>query len=221
MGLSFASGSVDALGYLLLGRVFVSNMTGNIVLLGLAVGRVQVQATIRSLTALGGFCVGVAVGALIGGRGGDGQPWSPSIMVALAIEAAALLVLATTWPLVATFSLLLLIALAAVAMGMQSATVRQVGVADVATTYVTGTLTGAVTHAVGVLTRGRSPAARAPTGPPTSPWLRVSVLSAYLAGAVAGGAGATAWQSRAAFIPAVVVSLVAGAGAWTRRVRGS
>ena len=36
--LSLAAGCVDAVGYLGLGQVFVANMTGNTVLLGLAIG---------------------------------------------------------------------------------------------------------------------------------------------------------------------------------------
>jgi uncharacterized membrane protein YoaK (UPF0700 family) len=214
VGLSLASGSVDALGYLLLGRVFVSNMTGNIVLLGLALGRIQVQASIRSLTALVGFCAGVAIGALACGRGGEGRPWPRRVTLTLAVEVAVLLVLAATWPLVVPSSLLLVIGLAAVAMGMQSAAVRKVGVADVATTFVTGTLTGVVTHVAGLLTHRGGHAGEAAIRPATSPWLRVAVLAAYGLGAVAAGAVGTVWQSRAAFIPVAVVSLVAGAGLW-------
>jgi uncharacterized membrane protein YoaK (UPF0700 family) len=42
--LTIASGFSDALGYVALGHVFTANMTGNSILLGLAMGQVTVQA---------------------------------------------------------------------------------------------------------------------------------------------------------------------------------
>jgi uncharacterized membrane protein YoaK (UPF0700 family) len=42
--LTIASGFSDALGYVALGHVFTANMTGNTILLGLAMGQVTVHA---------------------------------------------------------------------------------------------------------------------------------------------------------------------------------
>jgi uncharacterized membrane protein YoaK (UPF0700 family) len=39
LGLTVVTGLVDAVSYLRLGRVFVANMTGNVVFLGLSAGR--------------------------------------------------------------------------------------------------------------------------------------------------------------------------------------
>ena len=61
--LTWAAGSMDALGYLGLDHVFTANMTGNTVLLGLATGRGEVLATLRSFSALLGFVAGVGAGA--------------------------------------------------------------------------------------------------------------------------------------------------------------
>src|SRR3989449_11780262 len=60
--LTWAAGSVDAISYLGLGHVFTAMMTGNTVLLGLAIGQGQVLAALRSVIALAGFCLGAAVG---------------------------------------------------------------------------------------------------------------------------------------------------------------
>jgi uncharacterized membrane protein YoaK (UPF0700 family) len=63
--LSLAAGCVDAVGYLGLGQVFVANMTGNTVLLGLAIGQADGQAILHAGIALVGFVLGVALGAAI------------------------------------------------------------------------------------------------------------------------------------------------------------
>jgi uncharacterized membrane protein YoaK (UPF0700 family) len=67
--LSLAAGCVDAVGYLGLGQVFVANMTGNTVLLGLAIGQADGRGVLHAGTALIGFVLGVAVGAAIVERG--------------------------------------------------------------------------------------------------------------------------------------------------------
>ena len=56
--LSLAAGCVDAVGYLGLGQVFVANMTGNTVLLGLAIGQVGGRGVLHAGTALAGFVLG-------------------------------------------------------------------------------------------------------------------------------------------------------------------
>jgi len=50
--LTWAASGVDAISYLGLGHVFTANMTGNAVLLGLAVGQGQGLAALRSIIAL-------------------------------------------------------------------------------------------------------------------------------------------------------------------------
>ena len=52
--LSLAAGCVDAVGFLGLGQIFVANMTGNTVLLGLALGQAKGQAALRAVVALAG-----------------------------------------------------------------------------------------------------------------------------------------------------------------------
>jgi uncharacterized membrane protein YoaK (UPF0700 family) len=46
--LACVAGSVDAVSYMSLGHVFTANMTGNTVLLGLALGQAESQAVARS-----------------------------------------------------------------------------------------------------------------------------------------------------------------------------
>src|SRR5215472_15796501 len=63
--LAFTAGCVDAVSYLGLGHIFTANMTGNTVLLGLALGQAQWFAALRSAVALAGYLAGAAGGALL------------------------------------------------------------------------------------------------------------------------------------------------------------
>src|SRR2546427_8629409 len=64
LGLTVVTGLVDAFSYLVLGHVFVANMTGNVVFLGFALAGASGFSIPASLSALGAF----SVGALTGGR---------------------------------------------------------------------------------------------------------------------------------------------------------
>src|SRR3954454_18779561 len=62
LALTAATGAVDAVSYLGLGRVFTANMTGNVILLAFAAAGVPGLSVPRSLAALGGFFIGAVVG---------------------------------------------------------------------------------------------------------------------------------------------------------------
>ncbi len=144
--LACAAGCVDAVSYTGLGRVFTANMTGNTVLLGLAVGQAHGAAVARSALAVMGFVAGVAAGAWVAGRGSRGRVWPPGATAALAIEWLLLAAFAALWyrtgdPEGRPGTAAALIALSSLAMGIQSAVARRLDVSGIATTYITGTLT--------------------------------------------------------------------------------
>ncbi len=62
LGLTWSAGFVDAISFLGLGSVFTANMTGNTMLLGIALGRGDLPGALRSLIALAGFCLGATAG---------------------------------------------------------------------------------------------------------------------------------------------------------------
>src|SRR5919201_855835 len=62
LGLTVVTGVVDAVSILALGRVFVANMTGNVVFVGFALAGASGFSLAASLSALGGFLVGAAIG---------------------------------------------------------------------------------------------------------------------------------------------------------------
>jgi uncharacterized membrane protein YoaK (UPF0700 family) len=150
LALSFAAGYVDALSYLGLGRVFTANMTGNTVLLAIGLARLDTDAAVRSSVALAGFLTGAAVGGAVVERDRVESIWPRGVTLALAIEAIILCVFAAGWLRVGDAPTALpmagLIALSALAMGVQSAAIRRLEVSGIATTYITGTLTHLVTR---------------------------------------------------------------------------
>jgi uncharacterized membrane protein YoaK (UPF0700 family) len=221
LALTWAAGSVDAISFLALGRVFTANMTGNTVLLGLHLAQEQGAAALRALMALCGFGVGLAIGAVIVERGTDGGAWPRPVTRALVVEAVILAAFAVgSYPAVGVRAAWVgqaLILLSAMAMGIQSAAVRRLDVPGIATTYVTGTLTSAVT---GLVARSGS---RLSSGPatPAGPWwrrvrLQLLALAVYGGGALMAGLVHARWPRVVAVLPLVAVATVA-AGAPTRR----
>ena len=142
--LTFSTGIVDAVSVLVLGHVFVANMTGNVVFLGFWFA----PRTVVDMTAALVAFVGFVAGAVLGGRlarhlDDDVRRW---LTVALGIEVVVLVALSI---LTGTGVLdyhdntkLLLIAGLAVTFGSQSATARQFGIQELSTTVLTSTIVG-------------------------------------------------------------------------------
>lgn len=223
--LAGAAGSLDAISYLGLGHVFTANMTGNTVLLGVALAQQDMAAALRNAIALVGFGIGVALGAAIAGRSRSGGLWPWIVTITLTVELAALILYALLWRLAGTpsgGSARVLIALSAGAMGLQSEAVRCLKISGVSTTYITGTLTNLTASLVGWLR-----AATDDDAPSTAesvnarlPGLPAAVWVVYLLGAIAGGAAALHRQTGAIWAPAVVVALVVVIAALRYRRKG-
>lgn len=144
MALAVVAGCVDAASFLGLDTVFTANQTGNTVLLGIGVAQGDWDAALRSLAALAGFLVGVLGGALALRRAPGG--WSATAVALTAAQAVVLGALALLW---GPASTLVLIVLAAVVMGAQSALTLHIGVPGVTTTFITGTITRLVSELAG------------------------------------------------------------------------
>jgi uncharacterized membrane protein YoaK (UPF0700 family) len=221
--LPLAAGCVDAVGFLGLGQVFVANMTGNTVLLGLAIGQADGRGVLHTGTALAGFVLGVAIGATIVERSPEHTSWTPAVTAALGLECVILVAFAAGWLLAGSDAsgvpVYLLIVLSALAMGVQSAAVRRLDVADVSTTYITtGTLTSLAARTVRWLRSAFSSVAELPGRDEdrlslTQPserglLLTADVWLAYGAGAVIGGAAELLWQPAALLVPMAAVAAV-------------
>jgi uncharacterized membrane protein YoaK (UPF0700 family) len=195
VALTFAAGSVDAVALLRL-DVFTAVMTGNIVLLGLAVGQGAFRSALRSLLALVAYSVGVIAGARIVGAVALETHWSPKVTAALAVEWALQAAFLVSWLLTGGnpegAGAGALIAFSGVAMGIQAATARALA-PGMSTTYITGTITGLLSElsALGAVSgdRGR----------------RASIVIALVMGAIAGAFALATVPAVAPAIPLVVV----------------
>jgi uncharacterized membrane protein YoaK (UPF0700 family) len=152
--LSLAAGSADAIAFMGLGRVFTSNMTGNLVLLGIDVGQGHVLLAAQSAFVLVLFMGGVALGVTLARS--VAQTERPHFASqATAIEKVLLVAFAIGWTATTQHTPLtdyLLLSCLAFAMGLQSAALNRLGAPGVGTTAITGTITALVTGVVATVT---------------------------------------------------------------------
>ncbi|HEX2285229.1 MAG TPA: YoaK family protein [Mycobacterium sp.] len=142
--LTFATGIVDAVSVLVLGHVFVANMTGNVIFLGFwLVPHSGVDVT-AALVAFVSFVAGTVVGGRLARHLDDQvRRW---LVITLSVEVVTLVALAI---LAGTGVLdyrdntkLFLIAGLAITFGIQNATARQFGIQELSTTVLTTTIVG-------------------------------------------------------------------------------
>jgi uncharacterized membrane protein YoaK (UPF0700 family) len=225
---TFAAGSVDAIVYLR-GHVFTANMTGNSVLLGLYIGEGRGPAAASSLVALASFIVGVLLGALLAGEGGDRVKTFTAVRREVFVEAAILAAFTATCfaPRSTSVgsSLLLIISTSGVAMGMQSAAVKRLSLPGIATTYITGTITSlfsGLVHYLRIQNPGGTPGSGVQTGVASahapahaahgSPSMRHSlslqaqVFLSYTVAALVSAALHTRWPSAVALLPVMAIT---------------
>ena len=207
LALTVATGIIDAVGYLGLDRVFTGNMTGNVVILGMALLGADELPVLGPLVALAGF----VAGAVSGGRalkGADGG-WTHRVTGLFAFTALV------EW--VVGVGLLtgvraderpvqiVVVAVLGAAMGVQAATARFLAVKDVPTVVVTSTLTGLASESV------------LGSGAGGGTVRRVAAVVLILVGA-ATGAALLRWDLAAGFVAAgVVTGLVTVTGALASR----
>jgi uncharacterized membrane protein YoaK (UPF0700 family) len=142
--LTFATGLVDAVSVLVLGHVFVANMTGNVIFLGFWL----VPHSGVDMTAAVVAFVSFVAGTVLGGRlarhlDNHVRRW---LTIALCVEVVvlvALSILAGTGLLgYRDNTKLVLIAGLAITFGIQNATARQFGIQELSTTVLMSTIVG-------------------------------------------------------------------------------
>lgn len=221
--LTMVTGVVDAISILALGRVFVANMTGNVVFAGFAIVGAPGFSLSASLFALAGFLVGATAGGhLISRTDRDRGALLRAGTVAEVLLAAVALVLAAlsgdpgvthgTIHMASgqAFGLPVTDALAAVlavAMGIQNAVARKLAVPDMTTTVLTMTLTGLGADLRAVLRDAPGAARSAARGALTR---RLLSIAAMLAGALAS-ASLTLYVSPVSGLALAVALLAVGA----------
>ncbi|MFF3848213.1 YoaK family protein [Streptomyces sp. NPDC002328] len=154
LALTVVTGLVDAVSYLALGHVFVANMTGNVVFLGFALaGAANLSAT-ASLVSLAAFLTGAVAGGGLGTRfaAHRGRLLATATAVQTALVAVTVVVAVVAdgrggvgdgvgvgVGVGVRYTLIVALGLA---MGLQNAVARRLGVPDLTTTVLTLTLTG-------------------------------------------------------------------------------
>ena len=142
--LTFSTGIVDAISVLVLGHVFVANMTGNVIFLGFWFA----PHTVVDMSAALAAFVSFVLGAILGGRlsrhlDGNTRRW---FTVALSVEVVMLATLSILSGIgVLDYhdnTKLILIAGLALTFGSQAATARQFGIQELSTTVLTTTIVG-------------------------------------------------------------------------------
>jgi uncharacterized membrane protein YoaK (UPF0700 family) len=168
VALTVVTGLVDSFSYLVLGHVFVANMTGNVVFFAFALAGVGGFSAPASVAAIGCFAVGALVvgrlGRSLAGSPGQSPAGSPGqspagspgqspagqrellLGVTAGIEAVIVaetvtMAALTARPIPAGLRYALIVSLS-LAMGAQNATARKLAVPDLTTTVLTLTITG-------------------------------------------------------------------------------
>jgi uncharacterized membrane protein YoaK (UPF0700 family) len=213
--LTFASGASDVASFTRLGNVFSSVMTGNMVIFGLSLARGSVSLASHTAVAVAGYVAGVAVGTRVmwyhaarNDGSGDKTPggeWPPHITLALLVEMALFAGVVAGWELTGSrptgAAQFVILVLAACGMGIQSVAVNDMGLGNVSTTYLTGTLTGLVSA---IVRPDKKPAGRR----------RPGVLLGLLTGAVLTGVFLATVPAVVPLLPllAVTVAVTLGSG---------
>jgi uncharacterized membrane protein YoaK (UPF0700 family) len=144
VAMTLVTGLVDAFSYLVLGHVFVANMTGNVVFLAFALAGASGFSILASLVALISFVLGSLAGGILGSRFGQHRGHLLSVaavLQTLLLIAAAILAALSGNPVSAVYNYSLIIALG-IAMGVQNAIARKLAVPDLTTTVLTLTIVG-------------------------------------------------------------------------------
>lgn len=210
LALTFSTGVIDAVGYLGLDRVFTGNMTGNVVILGMALVGADGLPILGPAVALIAFMSG----ALAAGRALRAQVagWSLRTTVLLSIVAGILCLCVLTAALVPRPGEPVALAITGglgAAMGLQAAAARHLAVKDVTTVVVTSTMTGLAADSwLGARTQ--------------QPWARrLLAIMLILLGAAVGALSLLLGLAAGILLSAVITAVVTGVGDALLRPRHS
>jgi uncharacterized membrane protein YoaK (UPF0700 family) len=200
VALTIASGAVDAISYFGLGKIFSAFMTGNIVFLGFGIAEIEGPDVIPVLVALSMYALGAYLGLRFTSRRAQ-EPvlWPRAMTVLFCLVAIAEAFFLAGWLATAGYPsariAYVFIALLSLAMGIQTAAVRSLGVQGIFTTAGTFTLLALV----GTFAGSRS-------------WAEMprlaGVLVGLIVGAVAGGLLFLHARSYAPVLPLALTILV-------------
>ena len=203
LALTATAGWIDAIGFLRLGGLYTSFMSGNTTQFAVALG----QGEMAGALPVGGLLAAFAGGSVLGGlvKGAVPAPWVAALVLALEallLGTAAALALASPDALPATLLL-------AFAMGAQNAALLQAAGFRAGATFVTGALSG-FGQKLGLALAGRGP---------RWDWSGDGLVWAALLLGGAGGAAAYGQLALAALLPPAVLTAAMAIGLLTAALR--
>jgi uncharacterized membrane protein YoaK (UPF0700 family) len=203
--LSGVGGCIDAIGVLTLGGPFVAHMSGNSAALGAAFGHGDWRTGLPHLFAVPLFLVGLFGGYLwILRAPTDWRCASILLIEALLLAVFALLFARDGSPERNTLAYFGFAALPLLAMGLQNATLREVGRSAFPSTYITGVLdTLAKSTALAVISREESGADSRTAVRAARLWL------CYILGALSSSAGLLAFGAGVLLLPVAILVAMA------------
>jgi uncharacterized membrane protein YoaK (UPF0700 family) len=145
--LCLVAGYVDAFGYIVLDRVFAANMTGNTVLLAIAVAKGELALMRAYIVTLAVFFLAAVIGAFL--RRLFGRPYLTLVLAAGLLFLASVVEAERTWTL----------AILAASMGLQGASISRFGPASLQTVVVTGTIVRLAEELVQIFVKAKQGAA--------------------------------------------------------------
>lgn len=196
--MAFLAGATDVCGYVRLKDIFVSFMSGNTTLLGLALGHGDLGRAAKIGEVIGLFVAGVALGAIVALFTGRRHAAAVTLLVGV------LLLVGDRWA-AATVPLL------ALAMGVLNAAMHRAGKTGVTLTYVTGTLVKFGEGLAHALCGKRS----------ESPWWLNGLLWLSLLLGAAVSTLAVGWLGDdAVLMPGILALLLAAIAVWRPEAEG-
>lgn len=205
--LTMISGCADAISFLELGQVLTAAMTGNTVFLGLSFVHAGGLKSIGYITALGGFILGVAAGAIVLRNKQRITGLNSTVTFALCIQLAVFILFGVLISFTNLPNHILLILILSFGMGVQGVTARRIGVNGVPTTVITSTTTGLIESLVWNVKSLRT-AQHTPNVPYASIGVWIIDIAIYCVGAALCGAVALKWHLHAIWLPAAIIFVV-------------
>ncbi|OBF00868.1 hypothetical protein A5775_05115 [Mycobacterium sp. 852002-10029_SCH5224772] len=140
--LTFATGLADSISILVLGHVFVANMTGNVIFLGFWLApRTSIDLTAVAVALPTFVCATVLSGRLLRHFGERTRTWITTVLATEIVLLVALSILAGAGVLpYQRNSTLIMIGILAVTFGLQHSSARQFGIQELSTTVLTSTI---------------------------------------------------------------------------------
>lgn len=213
--LATAAGSADCWSYFGLGHAFVANMTGNTVLLGIAVS--LHRDLLHPGISLACYIAGAAIAAYLTRNVREGSDWPRTVSKTLALESALLIAAAVGWAITgrnatrpgSTPDLDALLASVGLAIGIQSGAMLQLKIPGVVTTYITGTWTTLTSSLMHFFAAERHGPRGLNVAYEERMLMQAIVLAAYLLSAMATGLLFRYARLTVGAIPAISVLFVA------------